>query len=104
MINVGLVQRVIIINRKDCCGDRLKDVEVRVGISGIGETKQGVITENSFCGNYSGPGSNGERIVIDCMEAIESKYVTLQLMTDEKTILNLAEVEVYGKGMYRIGK
>ena len=99
LMNVGRVQRVIIFNRKDCCGGRLKDLEVRVGPTEVKKSKDHPITENSVCGIYSGPGSNGQRIVIDCVEAIESRYITLQLMSSENTILNLAEVEVYGQGM-----
>ena len=98
-MKVGMVHRVKIINRKNCCGNRLKNADVRAGLSKVDVDKTGIITENSFCGNYKGPGSNGETIVINCKEAIKSRYVTLQLMNNEKSTLNLAEVEVYGKGI-----
>ena len=90
----GLVQTVIIINRKDCCGDRLKSVEVRVGPNEATKTGESHILRNSLCGRYSGPGSNGEIVNITCSAAIEGKYVTVQIM--ENIQVNFAEVEVFG--------
>jgi len=98
-MKVGIVHSVKIINRKNCCGDRLKNLDVRAGLSKVDENKQGIITENRICGHYKGPGSNGETIVINCKEAIKSRYVTIQLMTNQKSTLSLAEVEAYGTGI-----
>ena len=95
-MNPGLVQSVIITNRKDCCGQRLKGVEVRVGHNQVKRTSQNLISKNSLCGKYAGPGSNGETVVINCNPSIEGKYVTIQTIDDKVTVINLAEVEIYG--------
>ena len=94
LITPGLVQSVIITNRLDCCGDRLKNVEVRVGHIEVKKNRPSLITRNSLCGNYTGPGLNGERVVIDCNPAIYGEYVTVQVLHDE--YLNIAELEVFG--------
>ena len=88
------MQTVIITNRKDCCGDRLKSVEVRVGPNEVTKADESQILQNSLCGSYSGPGSNGEIVGITCSPAIEGKYVTVQIVEDIQ--VNFAEVEVIG--------
>ena len=101
--NTGLITRIVIVNRQDCCWFRTKKLQVRVGPSKIETTTDGKaeqpITENTLCGEYEGPGSKEEEIKIDCQKPIEGKYVTLQLMIDSKTVMNVAEVKVYRKGI-----
>ena len=79
----------------------LEDVEVRVGHYEVNKTEQSLISRNGFCGNYTGPGSDGqgsdgEFIVIDCIAAIEGKYVTIQILDDRVTSIELSEVEIFG--------
>ena len=97
LVNISIVHRVVITNRMDCCGDRLQNLDVRIGISNVLPSETGSKTENILCSNYVGPGRNGEVVTIECTEPIEGKYVILQLMYDP-AILNFAEVEVYGTG------
>ena len=57
------VKRVDIFNRDDCCGDRTKNVDVRVSnelpISG-----SEMFSGGSLFGHFAGPASNGEHIII----------------------------------------
>ena len=80
-------------------GKRLKNLEIRVGSQEIDQSKAdiGLITENTHCGLFAGPGRDGEIITIKCTKPTDGKYVTLQ-MKNRWAILNIAEVEVYGQG------
>ena len=88
----SVVSRVTIFNRADCCGDRFRNVEVRVGFTKFSE---GDLSENELCATYAGPGQDGEVISIYCTEGIKGQYVSVQLMETE--CLNIAEVEIYGQ-------
>ena len=92
----GFVHLVKITNRKDCCGRRLKNVEIRVGHNETKKTGQSLISRNILCGKYTGPGSNGQTVLINCDPAIEGKYVTIQTLDDTITKINIAEVQVFG--------
>jgi len=62
---------VTIINRKDCCGERLKNLEVRAGmLAGLG---------NKVVGTFKGPGTTGGKTVIVFKKAVVAKYITLQI-------------------------
>ena len=84
-------------NRRDGYGNRLKNLEIRVGSEAINKLKTGMITKNTLCAIYAGPGGNGEIITIKFKTPTDGKYVTLQLK-DNPTIMNIAEVEVFGQG------
>ncbi|CAG2250594.1 unnamed protein product [Mytilus edulis] len=83
-----MVKLIKIYNRKDCCGQRLRNIEVSIGMS---------LSSMQVCGYYKGPASNGEMIPISCREPKEARYVKV-MMKDENTldtILNFAEVQVF---------
>ena len=92
----GMVQKVVIINRKDCCGDRLKSLEVRVGPNEVTNAEKGLISRNTICGMIAGPGKDGEIAVISCNPPIEGKYITLQTLDATVTHINFAEVWGFG--------
>ena len=94
--NAGSVRSVQITNREDCCGQRLKNMEVRFGNTSVMKTEQVPISSNTVCGSFGGPGSDGELIVIDCNQTVEGKYVTIQTLDDTVTQINIAEVQVIG--------
>ena len=98
LLKTSKVHHIMIWNRKSY-GNRLKNLEIRVGSDEIdqGKADNGLITENTHCGLFAGPGRNGEVITIKCTKPTDGKYVTLQ-MKDETSILNIAEVEVHGQG------
>ena len=58
LLNIGTVSKVRIFNRLDCCGDRLLNMEVRVGNNEVTVGNQSYITTNQLCGMYVGPGKN----------------------------------------------
>ena len=84
---------VKITNRKDCCGSRLSDVEVRAGNTALQSNFTGKITANKICGKFEGPGRNGENYTIDCEEEIMAEYVTIQII-DDNALLNISEIQI----------
>ena len=94
----SFVYRVKIYNRKRCCGNRLRNVEIRVGLSALHEYRQERITINTVCFVYGGPGTDGSIVDMTCAQPIYGKYITIQRMDEGNLNLDLEEVEVYGAG------
>ena len=59
------VQKVKIINRLDCCWERLKNVEIRVGNHEATENVQGELSSNTKCKHWDGPARKGQVVEID---------------------------------------
>ena len=74
------VTRLSLVNRADCCGKRLRHVEVRAGMQGVSPMHRGGITDNSLCGKFDGPGRDGKEYMISCSAPILADFVTVQLM------------------------
>ena len=58
------VERVDIFNRADCCGDRLRNVEVRVA-NDLPTYGNVMFSSGSLFGKFDGPGDNGQHIIIE---------------------------------------
>ena len=84
---------VKIYNRKDCCGNRLKSVEVRAGKQIIDANFNGKIKANTLCGTFDGPGVDRGVYTVTCLHPIEANIVTLQIVESGHQILELDEVE-----------
>ena len=84
---------VKIYNRKDCCGNRLKSVEVRAGKKTIDANCNGKITRNVLCGTFAGPGATGREYTVTCNHPIDASIVTLQIVESGNQFLSLDEVE-----------
>ncbi|CAG2204710.1 unnamed protein product [Mytilus edulis] len=80
------VKQINIINRKDCCGDRLENIEVTVGFDH---------NKMKNCCNFKGPGKTGQVIMLACKTPIAGRYVTI-LLRGMLHHLSLAEVQVLG--------
>ncbi|CAC5358024.1 unnamed protein product [Mytilus coruscus] len=80
------VKQINIINRKDCCGNRLKNIVVTVG-----QNPHGM----KLCNNFKGPGKTGQIIMITCKRPIAGRHV--KLLRRGKGFLTLAEVQVIGE-------
>ncbi|XP_052683554.1 fucolectin-1-like [Crassostrea angulata] len=84
------IQRIIIYNRFDCCGNLLVDLNVTYNNNGV----------TGICGFYPGLLSrNGDRILFFCPPEAHATSVKLQIQSkpDQRNMLNLCEVEVYKK-------
>ncbi|XP_052062642.1 fucolectin-like [Mytilus californianus] len=86
-VNLGreyLVERVEIWNRKDCCAERTRNMDVTVGP---------ILNEMKLCAHYKGPSQKGEHLVIGCTKRMRGRYVKLQIQGT--VALNLLEVKVF---------
>ena len=57
------IEKVEIFNRRDCCGDQTKNVEVRIS-NELPTTDSQMFSGGALLGHFSGPGTDGEHIVI----------------------------------------
>ncbi|XP_074982263.1 fucolectin-like [Caretta caretta] len=82
------VSTVIVKNREDSCGERIKGAQIHVGDSKAGHGK-----DDPICGTITdtAPGSLSN---ISC-KGMEGRYVTITI-PDREEYLTLCEVEVYG--------
>ena len=58
-----VIERVEIFNRHDCCGDRTRNVEVRVS-EDLPTSASQKFSGGSLLGTFAGPGTNGQHIII----------------------------------------
>ena len=94
-LNQGIILSGITIhNRQDCCGDRLKAIEIRAGEELIDEGHSGLIEENTKCGKFDGPGETGGVHTIICDRPIAARIVTIQIKRSGNQVLNLDEIEL----------
>ena len=76
-----VVTGVIISTRRDCCGDKLRNVTIRAGLLGLNRTHSGIIINiNKLCGIFKGPGNTSMTYTINCTSAIMANYITLQML------------------------
>ena len=92
------VHAVVIHNRGDCCGNRLRNVEVRVADQRPNSGQQ-KFTGGQLLGTFKGPARNGEVVVLfsSVKTGLDGRFVIIQSDNSQGTeYLNLHEVTVYG--------
>ena len=70
---ISKLSSIHLMNRFDCCGDHLRDVEVRAGMLPV--SGKGRITINDICGKFVGPGEEGGKYTIDCVHELWADYI-----------------------------
>jgi len=89
------IRWVEIFNRRDCCGDRTKNVNVRVS-DDLPTTDKQMFSGGALLGHFAGPGTDGQHIVISG-GPLFGRYVIFQMNnSDAIASLNLAEVKAFG--------
>ncbi|CAI5778808.1 Hypothetical predicted protein [Podarcis lilfordi] len=81
------ISAVVVKNRQDCCGDRLRGAEIRVGNNMAHRSKS-----NALCGTITD--TTRSISVFNC-DWLKGRYVSVQI-PDLEEYLTLCEVEVYG--------
>ena len=72
----------------------LQNVTVRAGNFSINSTFKGVITKNTLCGVFEGPGNASiTKYTINCTKAIMARYITVQMLGNY-TALQINEMDV----------
>ena len=90
------VQKVVLYNRKDCCGDRARNVQVRVS-SALPTNANTMTTDGQLLGSFPGPGTEGQIIDVSSKDTLMGEFVIVQMdLALSPGILNLLEVEAYG--------
>ncbi|KAI8483458.1 hypothetical protein Bbelb_387900 [Branchiostoma belcheri] len=83
-----VINHVTVINRGDCCGERLKDLMIRVGHNED-------ISRNEQCGDtYTDIPEDGAIIDIQCTTPMSGRWVSVQL-SGRRDYLSLCEVQVF---------
>ncbi|XP_065928673.1 uncharacterized isoform X1 [Magallana gigas] len=81
---VNNVDKVVIYNR-NVQGGRFRNAFIHVGVS---------INRLRKCGYFRGPGKNSQKITIKCPGGMKGRFIQIQARA--KTILQLADVQVFG--------
>ena len=79
------VKKVIIYNRGDCCGSRLRNILITLSSERDDDGEE--------CGRFDGPAFDGQVVEVRCKNKIAGKYVKIQ--RQDSGVLTLCEVEVY---------
>ncbi|OCT77279.1 pentraxin fusion protein-like [Xenopus laevis] len=79
------VGSVVIVNRGDCCSDRLKGAEIRVGNSAN--------NNNQVCATIT---NISQTTITVCCNGMEGRYLSI-VIPGRNEYLQLCEVEVYGE-------
>merc|ERR1712112_542278 len=95
VIPLSIVRSVRITNRKDCCGDRMRNMKIWVGKK-FPSTTNVEYTGGALLGTFSGPGTNGQVVDITSKTEVEGTHVVVQIETNGDYI-NLLEIEVFGE-------
>ena len=90
------VEKVVINNRDDCCGDRLRDAEIRVA-NQLPSPAQEMFRGGQLLGIFKGPAKNGEEVTLTSSTELRGRFVIVQINSKGNGIINLHEVTVWGK-------
>ena len=97
--NVVSIETVVLINRKSCCGERTKNVEIRLANELPPKPGSEMFSGGELLGTFQGPGTDGQRIEIRSSPGWEKKtgfYLIIQMDMGTANFLNLIEVVAYG--------
>ena len=83
----GYISGVEIVTRYDCCADRVRDIEVRAGMSPVPNGFKGELTINTKVATFVGPAdANLKTYRINFDRSVLAKYVTLQKIGGHVTL------------------
>ena len=61
-------------------GSDFKNVQIRAGMERIGADPKAVLSINTLCGIFEGPGGQLTTHIIECSEPIQADYINVQIM------------------------
>ena len=100
------IETVVLISRKNCCGERTKNVEIRLANELPPKPGNQMFSGGELLGTFKGPGTDGQRIEIQSSPGWEEKtgfYLIIQMdMGSQAEYLNLNEVFAYGVPAQRL--
>ena len=98
-----LISSLTIVNRRDDCWDRLRNLEIRAGMEPVpegftvrarGHQGNGRLKVNSPCGHFAGPAEKLEGPVITFYQPTLAQYLTLQIL--ERGYLQINGLKING--------
>ena len=93
------VEKVVLLNRVDCCGDRTKNVEIRLS-NKLPASGNKMFSGGKLLGTFKGPATRGQRVEIQSAIGWENKfgrYLIIQMnFGSAESNLNLKEVFAIG--------
>ena len=99
------VGKVLIVNRRDCCHARTRNVEVRLS-NQLPSDGKSIFTDGQLLGTFKGPATKGQKIEIKAAggwEQMKGRYLIVQMdhtgnfyKGRKGGILNLKEVTAFG--------
>ena len=101
--NLEIVSEVRITNRnEDCCADSLSQVEFRVAMDKITDSDSNQeqiakLKKGNLCRKLHGKIDKGITYVALCNQPFPGRYVTIEIQDQSVYVINIAEVEVYGR-------
>ena len=87
------VSGVEIAPRYDCCGHKVRNIEIRAGLISVPDGFKGKLTNNPSVAHFAGPFTTGKNITINFDRKVLAKYITLQ-SKGQSTTLEVNEVTV----------
>ncbi|VDI83224.1 Hypothetical predicted protein, partial [Mytilus galloprovincialis] len=78
------IERIEVFNRPNCCGKRLRDLDILIGP---------YHNAMKLCAHYAGPSHTGDHLVFQCGGVLRGRHVKLMMRTTE--YLHVAEVKVF---------
>ena len=94
------VGKTVIVNRKGCCGERAKNIEVRLS-NELPTDGESMYEGGRLLGKFEGPGTTGGTIEIESEEGWEQlvgRYLIVQMDNGEDP-LHFKEVTAFGKAL-----
>ncbi|EFJ40734.1 hypothetical protein VOLCADRAFT_99427 [Volvox carteri f. nagariensis] len=102
------ISRIVLYNRRDCCGEQLVNAEIRVGGALVSNSLTAAqINLNQLVRRVAGASTIGAIITVQLRPPVTGRYITLQNFGNNATAraasLQVAELQVYGTpaGMVR---
>ena len=74
------ITSITIVNRKDCCGQRLRNLEIRAGMTNN--------MNNPVVGYFKGRGVTNEEYTIRLATAVKARYISIQIKEREYLSIN----------------
>ena len=91
--NPEMISQIEIVNRYDCCGERLKDVVIHAGMIPLpSRVGNGWLSINERVAFFKGPSTSKKTENILSDKPVKAKYITIQIPND---FLQINEVRVF---------
>ena len=75
-----VITSITVVNRKDCCGGRLMNLEIRAGMANN--------INNQVVGYFKGPGQTNKEYTIRLSKEVKARYISILMKATEHLQIN----------------